>query len=52
MAIVMRRPVRDQGFISHGAHPEITAAVGAEFTLKILEVNSALGPFKEERGKS
>lgn len=49
MAIVMRKPLRNQGLISHGTHLAITVAVGAEFTLKILEVNSALGPFKKER---
>lgn len=52
MALVTRRPVRNQGFISHGAHLAVTVAVAIEVILKILEANSALGSFKEERGKS
>lgn len=50
--IVMSKPMWDQGFMSRGPRLVITAVVEAEFMLKILEVNSALGPFKQERGQS
>lgn len=38
--------------MSRGPRLVITEVVEAEFMLKILEVNSALGPFKQERGQS
>lgn len=45
MATVMRRPTQAHRVISHGAHLVIEVA-WAEFTARILEVNSPLGPLK------
>lgn len=46
MATVVRRPRRAHRVISHGAHLVIAAVAGAEFTARILDVNSPLGPLK------